>query len=78
MIERPVSRFPVPALADLPEDIRERMLAVQEKAGFVPNVFLVLAHRPEEFRAFFAYHDALMEKPAGLSKAEREMIVVAT
>lgn len=74
----PISRYPVPELADLPEDIRARILAVQEKAGFVPNVFLALAHRPEEFRAFFAYHDALMEKDVGLTKAEREMIVVAT
>jgi len=74
----PVSRFSVPALADLPEDVRARILAVQEKSGFVPNVFLALARRPEEFRAFFAYHDALMDKPGGLSKAEREMIVVAT
>lgn len=74
----PVSRFPVPDLVDLPDDIRERILAVQEKSGFVPNVFLVLAHRPDEFRAFFAYHDALMEKPGNLTKAEREMIVVAT
>jgi uncharacterized peroxidase-related enzyme len=74
----PVSRFPVPDVADLPEDLRERILAVQEKSGFVPNVFLALAHRPAEFRAFFAYHDALMEKEGGLSKAEREMIVVAT
>ena len=73
-----VSRFPVPGLADMPEDIRERIVAVQEKSGFIPNVFLVLAHRPEEFRAFFAYHDALMDKPGNLSKAEREMIVVAT
>ena len=76
--ERPVSRFPVPEIASLPDDIRQRILAVQEKAGFVPNVFLVLARRPEEFRAFFAYHDALMEKPGNLTKAEREMIVVAT
>ncbi|MBO1077205.1 peroxidase-related enzyme [Roseomonas marmotae] len=74
----PISRFPVPKLAETPDDIRERLLAVQEKAGFIPNVFLVLAHRPEEFRAFMAYHDALMEKPGALSKAEREMIVVAT
>ena len=74
----PISRFPVPELAGLPEDMRSRILAVQEKAGFVPNVFLVLAHRPDEFRAFFAYHDALMEKPGKLTKAEREMIVVAT
>ena len=75
---QPVSRFPVPDLAEMPEDIRTRILAVQEKAGFIPNVFLVLAHRPDEFRAFFAYHDALMEKPGNLTKAEREMIVVAT
>ena len=74
----PVSRFPVPALADMPEDIRARLLAVQEKAGFIPNVFLTLAHRPDEFRAFLAYHDALMDKPGALTKAEREMIVVAT
>jgi uncharacterized peroxidase-related enzyme len=74
----PISRYPVPNLDDLPEDIRARILAVQEKSGFVPNVFLTLAHRPDEFRAFFAYHDALMEKEGGISKAEREMIVVAT
>ena len=73
-----VSRYPVPELANLPADIRDKILAVQEKAGFVPNVFLTLAHRPAEFRAFFDYHDALMEKDVGLSKAEREMIVVAT
>jgi uncharacterized peroxidase-related enzyme len=73
-----VSRFPVPELKDMPEDIRERIVAVQEKSGFIPNVFLTLAHRPDEFRAFFAYHDALMEKPGNLTKAEREMIVVAT
>ena len=73
-----ISRFPVPSLQAMPADVRERILAVQEKSGFVPNVFLVLAHRPEEFRAFFAYHDALMEKDGGLTKAEREMIVVAT
>ena len=78
MTSKPVSRYPVPDLKDLPPDIRERIVAVQEKSGFVPNVFLALAHRPEEFRAFFAYHDALMEKAGGLSKAEREMIVVAT
>ena len=75
---RAISRYPVPSLADLPEDIRARILEVQEKAGFIPNVFLTLAHRPEEFRAFFAYHDALMLRDSGLSKAEREMIVVAT
>ena len=72
------SRFPVPAIETLPEDIRSRLLAVQEKSGFVPNVFLTLAFRPDEFRAFFAYHDALMDKDGGLTKAEREMIVVAT
>lgn len=76
--EKPISRYPVPQLADLPQDIRERILAVQEKSGFIPNVFLVLAHRPDEFRAFFAYYDAIMLKDSGLSKAEREMIVVAT
>ena len=76
--EHPISRFPVPDLADVPADVRERILAVQERSGFVPNVFLALAHRPDEFRAFFAYHDALMEKPGNLTKAEREMIVVAT
>jgi uncharacterized peroxidase-related enzyme len=71
-------RFPIPPLNALPDDIRERIVAVQEKSGFVPNVFMVLAQRPEEFRAFFAYHDTLMDKVVGLSKAEREMIVVAT
>jgi uncharacterized peroxidase-related enzyme len=78
MPAKAISRFPVPDLAALPQDMRERILKVQEKSGFVPNVFLVLAHRPDEFRAFFAYHDALMEKESGLTKAEREMIVVAT
>ena len=78
MKQQPISRFPVPDIAGMPEDIRTRILAVQEKSGFVPNVFLVLARRPDEFRAFFAYHDALMDKPGNLSKAEREMIVVAT
>jgi uncharacterized peroxidase-related enzyme len=73
-----IGRFSIPRLKRLPQDIRERILAVQERSGFVPNVFLVLAHRPDEFRAFFAYHDALMEKEGGLTKAEREMIVVAT
>jgi uncharacterized peroxidase-related enzyme len=71
-------RFPTPSIDKLPDDIRTRILAVQEKSGFVPNVFLSLAYRPDEFRAFFAYHDALMEKDGGLTKAEREMIVVAT
>src|ERR1041385_543554 len=75
---KPASRYPVPKLQDLPKDIRSRIEKVQEKAGFVPNVFLTFARRPDEFRAFFAYHDALMEKESGLTKAEREMIVVAT
>jgi uncharacterized peroxidase-related enzyme len=78
MTEKPISRFPVPELPDMPEDIRARILGLQEKAGFVPNIFLALAHRPDEFRAFFAYHDALMERDSRLTKAEREMIVVAT
>lgn len=74
-----ISRFPVPELNDVADDLRTRMLEVQEKAGFIPNVFLTLAHRPAECRAFFAYHDALMMKEsAALNKAEREMIVVAT
>ena len=78
MTKPATSRFQPPAIDKLPEDIRSRILAVQEKSGFVPNVFLTLAYRPDEFRAFFAYHDALMEKDSGLTKAEREMIVVAT
>jgi uncharacterized peroxidase-related enzyme len=78
MTQPATNRFPTPALDTLPDDIRSRILAVQEKSGFVPNVFLSLAFRPDEFRAFFAYHDALMDKEGGLSKAEREMIVVAT
>ena len=73
-----ISRYPVPKLADLPADMRERIEQVQQKAGFVPNVFITLAHRPDEFRAFFAYHDALLLKEGGLTKAEREMIIVAT
>lgn len=78
MSDIPISQFPLPSLKDFPSDIAERINAVHEKSGFVPNVFLVLAQRPDEFRAFFAYHDALMEKPGNLTKAEREMIVVAT
>jgi uncharacterized peroxidase-related enzyme len=79
MAERPVSRYPIPKLETLPEDVRERIQAVQAKTGFIPNVYLALAHRPDEFRAFFAYYDALMQKEAGgITKAEREMIVVAT
>jgi len=78
MSDHAISRYPIPELDDLPDDIRELIEKVQEKSGFVPNIFLALAHRPAEFRAFFAYHDALMEKDQGLTKAEREMIVVAT
>jgi len=78
MTQPAAKRFPAPAIDRLPEDIRARLLAVQEKSGFIPNVFLTLAYRADEFRAFFAYHDALMEKESGLTKAEREMIVVAT
>ena len=78
MTQATATRFAAPPIDKLPEDIRARLLAVQEKSGFIPNVFLKFAYRPNEFRAFFAYHDALMEKDSGLSKAEREMIVVAT
>ncbi|MEO6570096.1 MAG: peroxidase-related enzyme [Ilumatobacteraceae bacterium] len=78
MSDRPISRFDVPDLEDLPDDIRTQILAVQEKSGFVPNVFLAFARRPAEFRAFFAFHDALMDSNEGLSKAERELVVVAT
>lgn len=78
MSDKPISRFPIPDINALPEDIKATILGVQEKSGFIPNIFLVLAHRPDEFRAFFAYHDALMEKESGLTKGEREMIVVAT
>ena len=72
------ARYAAPPIDKLPDDIRTRLLTVQEKSGFIPNVFVKLAYRPDEFRAFFAYHDALMEKDSGLTKAEREMIVVAT
>jgi uncharacterized peroxidase-related enzyme len=78
MTQPTAKRFPTPPIDALPADIRARLLTVQEKSGFIPNVFLTLAYRPDEFRAFFAYHDALMEKEGGLTKAEREMIVVAT
>ena len=77
-MDRPISRYPVPEVATLPEDLRLRIEAVQEKAGFVPNVFLTLAHRPDELRAFMDYHDALMLRPSGVTKGEKEMIVVAT
>jgi uncharacterized peroxidase-related enzyme len=78
MTQPAAKRFPTPSIDKLPEDIRARLMVVQEKSGFIPNVFLTLAYRPDEFRAFFAYHDALMDKDGGLTKAEREMIVVAT
>ncbi len=78
MQDYPISRYPVPDMESLPDDIRQLIVEIQEKSGFVPNVFLALAHRPDEFRAFFAYHDALMKKSSGLSDAEREMIIVAT
>jgi len=74
----PISRYPVPELRDLPEDLRQRILEVQAKAGFVPNVFLAFAHRPDEARAFFDYHDALLLRESGLSKGEKEMVIVAT
>ena len=73
-----VSLFPLPDINKLPDDLKKKILEVQDKSGFIPNVFLALAHRPEEFRAFFSYHDALMNKESGISKGEREMIVVAT
>jgi uncharacterized peroxidase-related enzyme len=76
--QHPISRYPVGATLELPDDLRARVAEIQEKTGFVPNVFIALAHRPDELRAFLAYHDALMEKTGGLTKAEREMIVVAT
>lgn len=78
MTERPISRFPVQALSELPADLRSRIEPIAERSGFVPNVFLALAHRPDELRASMDYHDALMERESGLTKAEREMIVVAT
>lgn len=78
MSDTTFSYYPVPALADLPADIRERIETIAERSGFIPNVFMTLAYRPDEFRAFMAYHDALMDKESGLTKAEREMIVVVT
>ena len=77
-VDKPISRYPAPALEELPADLQARIAEVQSKTGFIPNVFIVLARRPDEFRAFFAYYDALMLRDSGLSKAEREMIVVAT
>jgi uncharacterized peroxidase-related enzyme len=78
MPNHPISRYPIPDLEDIPDDLRAAIIAVNEKAGFIPNIFLALAHRPDEFRAFFAYHTAVMDREGGLSKADREMIVVAT
>ncbi len=78
MTVKSISRFPIPDLNDMPDDIRDVIVGVQEKVGFIPNVFLTLAHRPDEFRAFMAYHDALMEKESGLTQADREMIIVVT
>lgn len=78
MSEKKISRYPVPDVNDLPDDIKQIILTVQEKSGFIPNVFLTLAHRPDEFRAFMAYHDALLERDSNLTKAEKEMIIVAT
>ncbi len=78
MSEHPISRYPVPEVKDLPDDLREKVLAIQESSGFVPNVFLALAHRPDEMRAFFDYHDALMGREGNLTVADKEMIVVAT
>ncbi len=78
MTEATISRYPVPDINDLPEDLKSFIVAMNDKTGFVPNVFLALAHRPDELRAFMAYHDAVMEREGGLSKADREMIVVAT
>lgn len=78
MTSHEISRFPVPDVNSLPVDLKDIILTVQEKAGFIPNVFLTLAHRPDELRAFWAYHEAVMQRASGLSKSEREMIVVAT
>lgn len=78
MSDHPISRYPVPDVMDLPEDLKDLILGVQEKAGFIPNVFLALSHRPDELRAFFNYHDAIMLRESNLTKAEKEMIIVAT
>ena len=78
MQDKKISRYPIPKLNSLPEDIKNHIVSVEEKLGFIPNVFLTLAYRPDEFRAFMAYHDALMERQGGLTKAEKEMIIVAT
>ena len=78
MADKPISRYPIPDINDLPEDIKSTILEVQEQSGFIPNVFVALAHRPDEFRAFFAYHNALIGKEGGLTLTEKEMIIVAT
>ena len=78
MIQKGTSRFPIADVSELPEDLKSRVKEIQDKMGFIPNIFRALAHRPEELRAFFDYHDALMNKNCGLTKGEREMIVVAT
>jgi len=78
MADKPISRYPIPDINDLPEDIKSTILKVQEQSGFIPNVFIALAHRPDEFRAFFAYHNALIGKEGGLTLTEKEMIIVAT
>lgn len=78
MLEQPISRYPIPVLADLPADIQAQIREVEESTGFIPNVFLFMARRPAEFRAFFAYYDALMQRESSLSKADKELIIVAT
>ncbi|HSK60646.1 MAG TPA: peroxidase-related enzyme [Actinomycetospora sp.] len=77
-MDTPVSRFPVGERGDLPVGLRERVGAIAERSGFVPNIFRALGHRPAELRAFLDYHDALMERDSPLSKAERELVIVAT
>lgn len=77
-VDKPISRYPVPEVMDLPDDLRDKILLVQEKSGFIPNVFLALAHRPAEMRAFFDYHDALMGRKGNLTMADKEMVIVAT
>ena len=78
MRSKPISRFPVPDLCELPIDLQQLLQKVSDKVGFVPNVFWVLAHRPKELRAFWAYYESLLQRDSGLSKGEQEMIIVAT
>jgi uncharacterized peroxidase-related enzyme len=78
MQDKQISRFPIPNVDELPVDIKKYIYAIQEKIGFIPNVFLTLCYRPDEFRAFMTYHDAVMERKGGLTKAEKEMVIVAT